>query len=84
MIPASAGSQSVGVLVIIYIRRKKMRHFLSVTGAVAGNFILWSLITKLPVHPMIIFCLVIAVGCLMIYLLVLAGKAAHNKPSAKS
>jgi len=60
-----------------------MRHFLSVTGAVAGNFILWSLITELPVHSMIIFCLVIAVGCLMIYLLVYFGKTADNNPSAK-
>ena len=60
-----------------------MRHFLSVTGAVVGNFILWSLITKLPVHAMIIFCLVIAVGCLMLYVIVHFGKAADNNPSAK-
>jgi len=60
-----------------------MRHFLSVTGAVAGNFILWSLITELPVHSMIIFCLVIAVGCLMLYVIVHFGKAADNDPSAK-
>ena len=59
-----------------------MRHFLLVTGAVVGNFILWSLITKLPVHSMIIFCLVIAVGCLMLYVIVRSGKADH-KPSAK-
>ena len=52
-----------------------MRHFLSVIGAVAGNFILWSLITILPVHAMIIFCLAIAVGCLMIYVMVHFGKA---------
>ena len=51
-----------------------MRHFLLVTSAVAGNFILWSLITKLPVHPMITFSLVIAVGCLMIYVMVHFGK----------
>jgi len=61
-----------------------MRHFLSVTGAVAGNFVLWSLITKLPVHSMIIFCLAIAVGCLMIFVMVHFGKAADNEPSAKS
>jgi hypothetical protein len=60
-----------------------MRHFLSVTGAIAGNFILWSLITKLPVHSMIIFCLVIAVGCLMLYSIVRFGKAPDNDPSAK-
>jgi hypothetical protein len=60
-----------------------MRHILSVAGVVAGNFVLWSLITILPVHSMIMFCLAIAVGCLMIYLLVLVGRAADNKPSAK-
>ena len=59
-----------------------MRHFLLVTAAVAGNFILWSLITELPVHPMITFCLVIAVGCLMIYVMVHFGKKTDNKPAA--
>ncbi len=61
-----------------------MRHFLSVSGGVVGNFVLWSLITKLPVHFMVIFCLVIAVGCLMIFVMVHFGKAAGNEPSAKS
>ena len=60
-----------------------MRHFLLVTAAVAGNFILWSLITNLSVHSMVIFCLAIAVGCLMIYLLVFAGRVTDKKPSAK-
>ena len=60
-----------------------MRHFLLVTGTVLANFILWSLITKLPVHVMIIFCLVIAVGCLMLYVIVRSGKAPVNEPSAK-
>ena len=60
-----------------------MRHFLSVVGAVAGNFILWSLITILPVHAMIIFCLAIVVGCLMLYTIVHFGKAADHDPSAK-
>jgi uncharacterized membrane protein YeaQ/YmgE (transglycosylase-associated protein family) len=55
-----------------------MRHFLSVVGAVVGNFILWSLITRLPVHSMIMFCLAIAVGCLMIFVMVHFGKAADN------
>jgi len=60
-----------------------MRHFWTVVGALAGNFILWSLITKLPVHSMIIFCLVIAVGCLMLYTIVRFGKAADKDPSPK-
>ena len=61
-----------------------MRHFLSVAGAVVGNFILWSLITKLPVHSMIIFCLVIAVGCLMLYSIVHFGKVKENDSSTQS
>ena len=61
-----------------------MRHFLLVTGTVLANFILWSLITKLPVHAMIIFCLVIAVGCLMLYVIVRFGKAKDNHSSTRS
>lgn len=60
-----------------------MRHFWTVVGAIAGNFILWSLITKLPVHPMIIFCLVIAVGCLMLWSIVYFGKAKDNHSSTQ-
>jgi len=52
-----------------------MRHFLSVVGTVIGNFILWALITKLPVHPIVIFGLVIAVGCLMLCVIVYSGRA---------
>jgi uncharacterized membrane protein AbrB (regulator of aidB expression) len=59
-----------------------MRHFLLVSGVVIGNFVLWALITKLPVHVTVIFCLVIAVGCLMLYTIVRFGKADKN-PSAK-
>jgi hypothetical protein len=46
-----------------------MRQMLSVGIPVIGNFFLWSVITKLPVHSTIIFALVILVGCLMIYTL---------------
>jgi len=46
-----------------------MRQLLSVGIPVIGNFVLWSVITKLPVHSTIIFGLVIAVGILMIYTL---------------
>lgn len=60
-----------------------MRHLWTVVGAIAGNFILWSLITKLPVHAMIIFCLVIAVGCLMLYVIVHFGKAKDNGSSTQ-
>lgn len=44
-----------------------MRQLLSVGIPVIGNFVLWSLITKLPVHSLIQFALVIVVGILMIY-----------------
>jgi hypothetical protein len=57
-----------------YIGRRKMRHFLLVTGAVAGNFILWALITELPAPDIILFGLAIATGCLMIYVMVHFGK----------
>ncbi len=60
-----------------------MRQFLVVTGAVAGNFILWSLITELPVHPVITFGLAIAVGCLMIYAMVRFGGSPDRDLTAK-
>ena len=44
-----------------------MRQILAVGIPVIGNFVLWALITKLPVHSLIIFVLVIGVGILMIY-----------------
>ncbi len=44
-----------------------MRQILAVGVPVIGNFVLWMLITKLPVHSLIIFALVILVGILMIY-----------------
>jgi hypothetical protein len=57
-----------------------MRQILAVAGPVAGNFIAWSLITLLPVHPMIIFILVIASGVLMLYGIVYFGKTAGKDP----
>jgi hypothetical protein len=44
-----------------------MRQILAVGIPVIGNFVLWALLTKLPVHSTIIFALVIGVGILMIY-----------------
>jgi hypothetical protein len=46
-----------------------MRQILSVGIPVIGNFVLWALITILPVHSLIQFALVILVGILMIYFL---------------
>jgi len=58
-----------------------MRQILSVVGPVVGNFVLWSLITKLPVHSTIIFALVIIVGVLMLYAMVRLGEKKDNIPS---
>jgi len=44
-----------------------MHQILSVSIPVIGNFVLWALITIMPVHSLIIFALVILVGVLMIY-----------------
>ena len=60
-----------------------MRHFLSVVGAVASNFVLWLLITKLPLPDIIIFCLAIAVGCLMLYSIVHFGRAKDSNSSTQ-
>ena len=58
-----------------------MRHFGVVVGAVAGNFILWSLITKLPVPDIVLFGLAIVVGCLLLYVIVHFGKEKENVSS---
>jgi hypothetical protein len=55
-----------------------MKQFLAVAVPVAGNFIAWHLISFLPVHPMIIFILVIASGVLMLYGIVYFGKTADK------
>jgi hypothetical protein len=44
-----------------------MNQFLAVIVPFSGNFIAWSLIILLPVHPMITFSLAIASGVLMLY-----------------
>jgi hypothetical protein len=58
-----------------------MRHFLLVTGAVIGNFLLWALFTILPMHVMIVFSLVCASGCLMLWIIVHLGKTNGNHSS---
>jgi hypothetical protein len=60
-----------------------MRHFLLVTGTIVGNFIVWALITMLPIHPFIMFCLAVGGGCVMISLLVRIGKMGDPRSSAK-
>jgi len=63
---------------------EKMKGFLAVVGPVAGNFIAWSLITLLPVHPMIIFFLAIASGILMLCGIVYFTRAVDRGKAAQS
>ena len=58
-----------------------MRQFFVVVGSVVGNFVLWALITYLPVPQMIIILLSIFVGCLMLYSIVRLGGAKSDKSS---
>jgi hypothetical protein len=62
---------------------EKMKGFLAVVGPVAGNFIVWSLITFLPVHPIIIFALAIASGVLMLYGIVYLWKVVDKNQSTQ-
>ena len=59
-----------------------MRQILSVAIPVLGNFVLWALISKLPVHSTIIFALVIIVGILMIYSLSHFARKPSQGPSS--
>jgi hypothetical protein len=63
---------------------EKMKGFLAVVGPVAGNFIAWSLITFLPVHPMIIFFLAIASGILMLCGITYFTRAVDKVKAAQS
>jgi hypothetical protein len=43
-----------------------MRQFLAVAGPIVANFVLWWMITILPVHALIMFALVVISGVLML------------------
>jgi len=45
---------------------ERMKGSLAFAGLLAGNFIAWSLLTLLPVHPVIIMVLALASGILMV------------------
>jgi hypothetical protein len=60
-----------------------MRHFLLVSGTIVANFVVWALITILPIHHFTMFCLAVGMGCLMIALLVRIGRMGDSKPSTK-
>jgi hypothetical protein len=61
-----------------------MKVFLAVAGPVAANFIAWTLITLLPVHPMILFVLAIVSGILMISGIVYLTRAVDKGKAAQS
>ncbi len=44
-----------------------MRQILAVGIPVLGNFLLWALVSYLPVHATVVFALVIIIGILMIW-----------------
>ena len=62
-----------------------MREFLAVVGPLVGNFVAWTLISYLPVHPFVIFILVIMTGVAMVSVMAyLVNKARPEDPSTQS
>ncbi len=58
-----------------------MERFLRVVCPVVGNFIIWALITLLPVHFMYTFALLLITGVLMVYALVRLNKQSVESKS---
>ncbi len=54
-----------------------MRKVLNVLGPVLGNFAVWTVVSYLPVHPMVVFILVIMSGVAMVSVMAYLV----NKPS---
>ena len=61
-----------------------MKQVLAVAGPIVGNFVAWTLISMLPVHPIVIFALVIMSGVLMICAMAHFGKTMDKDPSTQS
>lgn len=61
-----------------------MKQVLAVAGPIIGNFVAWTVISYLPVHPTIIFALVIMSGVGMIWALAHFGKIMDKDPSTQS
>jgi hypothetical protein len=55
-----------------------MRQFLAVAGPIAATFVLWSLITVIPMYATIMFALVVASGVLMLCSIVYFRKIADK------
>jgi uncharacterized membrane protein len=47
-------------------KEKTMREFLAVAGPIVATFVLWSGITLIPMHAIIMFALVVISGVLML------------------
>jgi hypothetical protein len=61
-----------------------MRKVLNVLGPVLGNFAVWTAVTYLPVHPLVIFILVIMTGIAMISVMAyLVNKPRLEDPSTQ-
>ena len=61
-----------------------MKQVLAVGGPIVGTFVAWTLISMLPVHPIIIFALVIMSGVLMIWAMTHFQKTMDKDPSTQS
>ena len=58
-----------------------MRQFLYVLGPIVGNFVVWSVISFLPIHSMVIMSLAIASGVAMVSVLAyLVNKERPEEP----
>ena len=61
-----------------------MRQFLSVVGPLVGNFVVWTVVSYLPVHPIVVFILVIMSGVAMVSVMAyLVNKERPEKPTTQ-
>lgn len=61
-----------------------MKQALAVIGPFAANFVVWSLITLLPLHDILIFALAIGTSVLMLYGIVYFTRLVDKNPSANN
>jgi len=62
----------------------KMRKVLNVLGPIVGNFAVWTVIFYLPLHPFVIFILVIMTGVAMVSVMAyLVNKPRPEDPSTQ-
>lgn len=61
-----------------------MKRFLAVVGPLAGNFIAWWLITRLPMNDMILLVLAIASPSLILYGMMYLNRPVDEDEAAQS